>query len=246
MSESAILSGTLLFVAAVLLLLPAPSFQHRSQRTRKLVRWKAEGGQTGWRRFPGCLSAPRGSGGPGQGSAGSGRRRQRSRVRGDAREDVPASEREAGEPARVDAAVLLDLTGALLTSGIGIEAALSRLASSVPGAEPLARVYASLSAGSDWEAAWNSLANKDANARALKEYGDCLSFAYATGAPTVRLLEISASQWRTGRRQEAERRAARLGVQMVLPLGACFLPALILLGVIPVVLGLLPGLLEAV
>jgi pilus assembly protein TadC len=42
------------------------------------------------------------------------------------------------------------------------------------------------------------------------------------------------------RRQEAEghRRAARAGVLAVLPLGACFLPAFVLLGIVPVVAGL--------
>ena len=43
-----------------------------------------------------------------------------------------------------------------------------------------------------------------------------------------------------GDEPEAEAAAERLGVKMMLPLGACFLPAFILLGVVPVVVSMLP------
>lgn len=145
--------------------------------------------------------------------------------------------RGAAEMASTDAAGLLDLTGALLVSGVGIEAALERLASCVPGAEPLAQVGRSLTAGADWESAWAAAGRHGE----LAAFGEHLAFAHATGAPTAELLEAGARQLRAGRRQEAERRAARLGVQMVIPLGACFLPAFVLLGVLPVILSLLPG-----
>lgn len=153
-------------------------------------------------------------------------------------------------PPAADTAMLLDLTGALLVSGVGIEAALTRLAGCVPGAEPLDRVHRALAAGAEWEQAWAFVREegegrsrqKREQAASLAAFGDHLAFAHATGAPTVELLQVSARQARAERRQEAERRAARLGVQMVLPLGLCFLPAFVLLGVVPVVLGLLPEL----
>ncbi len=136
----------------------------------------------------------------------------------------------------VDAAGLLDLTGALLSSGVGIEAALDRLAACVPGAEPLAHVHRSLTAGTGWETAWSGV-GEDAE---LRVFGEQLAFAHATGAPTVELLQTGARQARAAHRQQAEQRAARLGVQMVIPLGICFLPAFVLLGVVPVVLALVP------
>ncbi len=136
-----------------------------------------------------------------------------------------------------DTAGLLDLTGALLTSGVGIEAALDRLAACVPGAGPLGQVHRSLTTGADWDLAWSGLEEHPQ----LAAFGEHLAFAHATGAPTAELLESGARQARDRRRQEAEQRAARLGVQMVIPLGVCFLPAFILLGVVPVILSLLPG-----
>ncbi|GAA4827083.1 type II secretion system F family protein [Garicola koreensis] len=135
-----------------------------------------------------------------------------------------------------DAAVLLDLTAALLSAGVGIEAALSRLADTVPGAGRLARVHHALSAGAGWEQAVEPVTGHPE----LSAFCEHLSFAYATGAPSASMLRAAAAQARAQRRHGAERRAEELGVKMMLPLGACFLPAFILLGVVPVVLSMLP------
>lgn len=134
-----------------------------------------------------------------------------------------------------DAAVLLDLTVALLGAGVGIEAALSRLADTVPGAERLALVHHALSAGAPWEQAVDPVTEH----AELKSFCEHLRFAYATGAPSASMLRAAAAQARSQRRHSAERRAEELGVKMMLPLGACFLPAFILLGVVPVVLSML-------
>lgn len=147
---------------------------------------------------------------------------------------------QGAEPEPVDAAMLLDLTGALLSAGVGVEAALDRLSQTVPGAEPLAGVHRALTAGASWDAAWAGLDAQGSAADALYAFGDQLAFAYSTGAPTSELLEVGARQLREERRHAAERAAAQLGVKMVLPLGACYLPAFVLIGVVPVALGLLP------
>lgn len=146
--------------------------------------------------------------------------------------------RASAEPVakETDAAVLLDLTAALLDAGVGIEAALNRLAISVPGAEPLGRVHHALAAGAPWGQAVELVAARCE----LVAFCDHLSFAYATGAPSAAMLQAAAKQARVQRRQDSERRAEELGVKMMLPLGACFLPAFILLGVVPVVLSMLP------
>lgn len=136
----------------------------------------------------------------------------------------------------VDAAVLLDLTAALLTAGVGIEAGLARLAHTVPGAQSLAGVHRALAAGASWEQAVDAAAADSE----LVSFCDHLSFAYATGAPSARMLQAAATRARAERRHAAEAAAERLGVKMMLPLGACFLPAFILLGVVPVVVSMLP------
>lgn len=132
--------------------------------------------------------------------------------------------------------MLLDLTAALLSAGVGIEASLLRLANAVPGAESLAGVYRSLAAGASWDQAAELVAEHPP----LREYCDYLSFAYTTGAPSARMLQAAAARARAERRHTAEAAAEKLGVSMMLPLGACFLPAFILLGVVPVVISMLP------
>ncbi|EXF23962.1 secretion system protein [Nesterenkonia sp. AN1] len=133
-----------------------------------------------------------------------------------------------------DAATLLDLTAAMLRAGVGIEPAVHRISEDVPGCAPLGRVHRRLVAGQPWRQAWSCVDSQPQ----LREFGEELAFAHATGAPTVELLELTALQARRRRRAAVEEQAARLSVQMVLPLGLCFLPGFILLGVIPVVLGL--------
>lgn len=133
-----------------------------------------------------------------------------------------------------DAATLLDFTAAMLRAGVGVESALHRLSQDVPGCAPLGRVHRGLVAGQSWKQAWSCVQSLPQ----LREFGEELTFGHATGAPTVELLELTAVQARRRRRAAVEEKAARLSVQMVLPLGLCFLPGFILLGVIPVVLGL--------
>jgi len=74
--------------------------------------------------------------------------------------------------------------------------------------------------------------------RAVKHY---LGFAALSGAPSAGTLQAGAAAERRRTFREAERRAAALGVRLVLPLGLCSLPSFVCLGIIPVVLALLPG-----
>src|SRR5699024_10388607 len=98
------------------------------------------------------------------------------------------------------------------------------------------RVHLALSAGAPWHQAVDPVSDQPE----LSAFCEHLSFAHSTGAPSGSMLRAAAAQARAQRRHSAERRAEQLGVKMMLPLGACFLPAFILLGVVPVVLSMLP------
>ncbi len=161
-----------------------------------------------------------------------------------------------------DAPLILDLVAALLTAGASVEHALCSVADACepPISSSLRRVHAARLLGASWEVAWDSglelcdqvpaqrhLLRRDRGAvRELKsrltEVRSGLRFATSTGAPSAALLHAHAAQLRRRHNREIERRAAALGVQLVLPLGLCSLPAFVCLGVVPVVLGLLPGL----
>jgi hypothetical protein len=156
-----------------------------------------------------------------------------------------------------DAALVLDLLGALLTAGSSVERALSIVSGSCEPrlATALAQVNAARMLGASWEAAWDAgsaasgtsghphrVIDRRAGPNAFLEVREGLRFATSTGAPSAALLHAHSAQLRRRHNREVDRRAAALGVQLVLPLGLCSLPAFICLGVVPVVLGLLPEL----
>lgn len=72
-----------------------------------------------------------------------------------------------------------------------------------------------------------------------------LAFAERSGIPVAALLRADAARLRRLALAAALRRAALLGTRLLAPLGVCFLPAFVLLGVVPLVIGILRGVLAA-
>ncbi|WP_254845612.1 type II secretion system F family protein [Microbacterium sp. RURRCA19A] len=66
-----------------------------------------------------------------------------------------------------------------------------------------------------------------------------LELSIRTGAPAVELLRGEAWLARRRARTEGRETAARLSTRLLLPLGVCTLPAFLLLGVVPAVLGVI-------
>ena len=138
-----------------------------------------------------------------------------------------------------DTAMMLELIGAMLDAGAGLGRSLELIAALVPPelGRQLRPVASALAIGADWDTAWRSSGAQASQVLALR---DALTFAALTGAPSAALLHAQAARLRRERNRAAEQRAAALGVQLVVPLGLCSLPAFVCLGVVPVLLGLLP------
>ncbi len=136
--------------------------------------------------------------------------------------------------------MILELVAAMLDSGAGLGRALDLIAAcaSPQLSRTLSTVVAALEIGTDWETAWRSSGQQCAEARKLK---DALAFAALTGAPSSAILYAQAARLRREQFRMAEKRAAALGVKLVIPLGLCSLPAFICLGVVPVLLAMLPS-----
>jgi pilus assembly protein TadC len=139
-----------------------------------------------------------------------------------------------------DTAMMLELIGAMLDAGSGIGRALELVAAS---AAPeyhrwLRPVVSALAIGADWETAWRTSEVRTPELQALRQ---ALGFAALTGAPSSAILYAQAARLRRERFRSAEKRAAALGVRLVVPLGLCSLPAFICLGVVPVLLAMLPS-----
>lgn len=151
----------------------------------------------------------------------------------------------AGPPPGLrDPAMVLELVAAMLQAGSGLGRALE-LVSAVAAKEvrdPLRPVISALAIGTDWDTAWGSH-NSTSNGRLpdMLLLRDALAFAAYTGAPSASILYAQAARLRRERFRLAEKRAAALGVKLVIPLGLCSLPAFICLGVVPVLLALVPS-----
>ena len=139
-----------------------------------------------------------------------------------------------------DAAMLLELIGAMLEAGAGLGRALALVAElAAPEIRgPLRPVVAALAIGADWDTAWRG---SDVRKPELLAVRDALGFAARTGAPSSAILYAQAARMRRERFRDAEKQAAALGVKLVVPLGLCSLPAFLCLGVLPVLLAMLPG-----
>ena len=150
---------------------------------------------------------------------------------------APAGDRSCGLK---DTAMMLELVAAMLDAGAGIGRSLELVAASaVPQyRESLRPVVSALAIGADWETAWRSSAVRLPE---ILELRDALGFAALTGAPSSAILYAQAARLRRERFRAAEKRAASLGVKLVVPLGLCSLPAFICLGVVPVLLALVPS-----
>jgi len=96
-------------------------------------------------------------------------------------------------------------------------------------------VAAMLSLGADADTAWRVVdADED-----LAPLAAAARRSAAGGTTLADAVREHARQLRGEATQEANRSAGRAGVLMTAPLGACFLPAFLCLGLAPVVLGLL-------
>jgi hypothetical protein len=139
-----------------------------------------------------------------------------------------------------DTAMMLELVAAMLDAGSGIGRSLELVAATASPEyrRSLRPVVSALAIGADWETAWRS---SEVRLPGILELRDALGFAAVTGAPSSAILYAQAARIRRERFRAAEKRAASLGVKLVIPLGLCSLPAFICLGVVPVLLALVPS-----
>ncbi|MFI8499049.1 type II secretion system F family protein [Streptomyces sp. NPDC085524] len=135
-----------------------------------------------------------------------------------------------------------DLLAACLAAGAGPVEAAEVVGESLGGplGERLARAGAELRLGGEPGAGWGRLAEIP-GARPL---ADCLERAARTGAPAAEPVSRLASHLRADRARRAGARAQRAAVLVTAPVGLCFLPAFLAIGVAPVVIGMASGLLS--
>lgn len=129
----------------------------------------------------------------------------------------------------------LDLLAACVRSGVPTLAALEAVAAAV--APPLGARLTALTAGVRVGLPADQLGSPDQPAQ-LRTVTDALARAVYAGAALAPTVERLAARQRRHARAAGEARARAVAVWSVLPLAACFLPAFVLVSVVPVVVGL--------
>jgi pilus assembly protein TadC len=145
----------------------------------------------------------------------------------------PASVRRRHEQLVRDLPQALDLLAAALEAGLPLRRATEAVVGVFDGpvGEDLSRVLIAVNLGIGEARAWRELGADPTWRRAA---GD-VARSVESGSMTVETLRQHAAGARAARRAQIEVTAKAVGVRSVLPLMLCFMPAFILIGIIPTV-----------
>jgi pilus assembly protein TadC len=145
-----------------------------------------------------------------------------------------AGAEQTADALRSDLPVVCDLLAVCLAAGTPTGAAVGAVAGAVPGplGERLSEVAALYALGAAPRSAWaGAPSGSESLARVLIRAGE-------SGSTVVPALHRLAADLRSTARAEVDAAVRRAGVWVLAPLGACFLPAFLCLGVAPLVLGI--------
>ncbi len=119
--------------------------------------------------------------------------------------------------------------------GAATSAALDAVAGALPGAvgEELARIRDRLLLGTDPLRVWGDVGEHPQ----LRPLGRAMVRAHRSGAAVGAAVDALAAELAAQSRAQTDALARSVEVRAAAPLGACFLPAFVLLGVVPMVVG---------
>jgi Flp pilus assembly protein TadB len=148
----------------------------------------------------------------------------------------PRAVRERRARIIADLPIAIDLMAACLRGGSSWSAAVAAVATALGGplGADLHWVAAQIRLGADPVTSWLTLAHEPA----LAGLARAAARAADTGAALAPTLARLAQDQRRTSRAEAAARAQAVGVRAVAPLGLCFLPAFVLIGIVPAIAGI--------
>lgn len=154
-----------------------------------------------------------------------------------------STEKRALGKVQAELADTVELLAVCLSAGAPMQHALE-VVSEVSGtatAPVLAKVSGQLRMGVPDQQAWLELADVDAWGPVARD----VARSARSGTSLVEVLHVHADEARLVAQEQALKRARTAGVRSVVPLMVCFLPAFVLVGVVPIIAGLLEGLLSS-
>lgn len=140
-----------------------------------------------------------------------------------------------------DAPLVAELLAAALAAGVPLERAMPVVGEAIGGplGARMRRVEHLVTLGRPAASAWATLGDE----AALAPLVAAVARSARTGAPLADLLTLAAGDLRDQARAAARSEIRAASVRAVMPLGLCLLPAFALLGIAPLVGGLVSGLL---
>ncbi|MBM9505744.1 type II secretion system F family protein [Streptomyces sp. KK5PA1] len=152
------------------------------------------------------------------------------------REQATPEQVESGGPDPAELPLCADLMAACLAAGATPGEAAGAVGRCLGGplGAALIRARAELRLGADPGECWERLGRVPG----AHEMGRCLARASTTGTAPVAEMARLAADYRAAQARSALGRARKAAVLATAPLGVCFLPAFLLVGVAPVVMGL--------
>jgi pilus assembly protein TadC len=134
------------------------------------------------------------------------------------------------------------LLAACLQAGMPVAVAVRAVAEGLgaPAGSALRRTAELLALGADPTQAWQPTLECPSTARLAR----AAQRSGRSGTALAESLTRLAAEVRAGARERSEARAQRAGVLIAAPLGLCFLPAFLAIGVVPVLIGLAAGLMQ--
>jgi Flp pilus assembly protein TadB len=151
------------------------------------------------------------------------------------RAETPA-QRERRARVRAELPHVVGLLAAAVRGGLPPAEALAMVCVALPGpaADSLALLPPRVALGVDPAEVWRSL---EADA-VLAPLGRALGRSARTGEPVSEALDRLGNELAARARADTEDAARQVGVRAAVPLGLCLLPSFLLLGIVPVVAGL--------
>jgi hypothetical protein len=150
-----------------------------------------------------------------------------------------------GRPSPMRILLVLEMMAVAVRQGASITRALESVSAVVDDelGVAVAQVTSALYRGVGWSEAW-ALACDDVTATggSCAILRDCLETSWRLGASPLPRIEAIVSQLDSAERSRIESEAARLSIRLLLPTALCFLPAFMLLGVIPCIAAFAQGL----
>ncbi len=138
---------------------------------------------------------------------------------------------------QADAADMIDQMTICVEAGLGLDAAIARVATTTEGplADELRRTMNDIRAGVPRSRALRALADR-AQIPEIRQLVTALLQAQKHGVPMAETLRIQSVQMRLKRTQRTEEKAAKLTVKMLFPIIFCFLPVFMIIIMVPSVL----------